>query len=115
MSTLVERYASQISGSLSCFDRIIVTGTIPGVCFAKGMEAYLRAHDIRLVDYPRFAEPLRDKVHQNIKHIAEEAGIEIEFIRSPNGFRKEKRIQQVLQERGVTTGIVHILSAMEAC
>lgn len=115
MSTLIERYVSQISGSLSCFDRIIITGTIPGVCFAKGMEAYLRARDIRLVDYPRFAEPLRDKVHQNIKQIAEEADIEIEFIRSPNGFRKEKRIQQVLDERGVTSGIVHILSAMEAC
>jgi len=22
---------------LSCYDRIIVTGTLPGVCYAKGM------------------------------------------------------------------------------
>src|ERR1043165_4400816 len=105
MSTLVERYSAQIRGTLSCFDRIIVTGTIPGICFARGMEAYLRARNIRLVDYPRFAEPLRDKLNQNIKQIAEEASVEIEFIRSPNGFRKEQRIRQVLDQRGVTTGI----------
>jgi hypothetical protein len=89
MSSLTERYAAQIRGTLSCFDRVVLMGTIPGICFARGMEAYLRARGIRLVDYPRFAPPLRDEVHQTIRQLAQEAGIQIEVIRSPNAFRKE--------------------------
>src|SRR4051812_8675773 len=102
MTSLTERYAPQIRGILSCFDRIVLTGTIPGLCFAAGMEAYLRGHGIRLVDYPRFAEPLRDLVRETIEGVAKQEHIEIEFVRSPHAFRKETRVQQVLAERGVT-------------
>ena len=34
---LTERYAANLHGVLSCYDRIIVTGTLPGVCYAGGM------------------------------------------------------------------------------
>ena len=95
MTLLMERYATQIAGVLSCFDRIVITGTLPGVCFAEGMAAYLRGHGVRLFDYPRFAEPLRDEVRQNAERIARENGLEIEFIRSAHAFRKEDRIRQV--------------------
>jgi hypothetical protein len=47
---------------LSCYDRIIVTGTLPGACYAKGMTGFLSARQIRIFDYARFAEPLRDRV-----------------------------------------------------
>ena len=115
MTSLTERYASQIRGTLSCFDRIVVTGTLPGICYARGMEAYLRARGLLLKDYARFAEPLRDEVHETIRRLAQEAGIPIEVVRSPKAFRKEARVQQVLKERPVTSGLVHIFSAMEAC
>jgi len=50
MTLLTDRYAAQIAGVVSCYDRIVITGTLPGVCYAEGMAAYLRAHDIRLFD-----------------------------------------------------------------
>ena len=115
MTLLTERYATQIAGVLSCFDRIVITGTLPGVCFAEGMAAYLRGHGVRLFDYPRFAEPLRDEVRQNAERIARENGLEIEFIRSAHAFRKEDRIRAILQQRGSEPGLVHIFSAMEPC
>jgi hypothetical protein len=59
---LTERYRERLTGVLSCYDRIIVTGTLPGACYAKGMTAFLSARQIRIFDYPRFAEPLRDCV-----------------------------------------------------
>jgi hypothetical protein len=31
---LTERYGERLAGVLSCYDRIIVTGTLPGVCYA---------------------------------------------------------------------------------
>ena len=49
---LIERYmASQ--GSFSY--RIVITGTLPGVCHARGMTSFLYANAIRIFDYPQFA------------------------------------------------------------
>src|SRR5450756_3121238 len=88
MTLLTQRYAIQIAGVLSCFDRIVITGTLPGVCFVEGLAAYLRGHGVRLFDYPRFAEPLREAIRQNAERIAREHGLEIEFIGSTPAFRK---------------------------
>src|SRR5437879_7841242 len=86
---LTERYQSQIAGVLSCYDRIIIQGTIPKWCYAKGMTDYFYEHNIRIFDYPKWAEPLRDAIRENMERIAAENGIEIEFIRSKkNKFRQ---------------------------
>ena len=112
MMLLTERYAPKIAGVLSCYDRIVITGTLPGQCFAEGMATYLRLHGIRIFDYPHFAEPLRDQIRQNAERIVQENGLEIEFIRSVHAFRKEDRIRVILQQRGNEPGLVHIFSAM---
>ena len=49
-ATLEERYAANLHGVLSCFDRIIITGTLPGACYAEGMASHLYAHGIRVFD-----------------------------------------------------------------
>jgi hypothetical protein len=115
VAPLTERYADQIAGCLSCFDRIVITGSLPGICYAKGMESYLYAHDIRIFDYQKFAEPLRNELRENAERLAREQDLEIEFIRSTRSFRKEERIQEILQARGDHPGLVHIFSALEPC
>lgn len=116
MVLLTERYADKIRGQLSCYDRIIIQGTLPGFCFADGMTAYLYANDIRIFDYPRFAEPLRNELRDNAEKIAGDNGLKIQFIKSKkNNFRQEKQIKKVLKKRGNHPGLVHIFSAMEAC
>ena len=114
MDLFLEGHADKIDGVLSCFDRVVITGTIPGLCFAKGMTSYLYANGIRIFDYPKWAEPLRDEIRQNAERLAAEAGLEIEFIRK-NDFRKEEQVRKILRERGHPPGLVHIFSAMETC
>ena len=48
---MTERYRERLAGVLSCYDRIIVTGTLPGACYAQGMTAFLSARQIRIFDY----------------------------------------------------------------
>jgi hypothetical protein len=115
VTLLTDRYAEQIAGVISCYDRIVIMGTLPGVCYAAGMAAYLRAHGIRLFDYPRFAEPLREDIRQNAERLAREHGLEIEFIRKVHAFRKEDRIRAILAKRGDHPGLVHIFAALEPC
>jgi hypothetical protein len=85
---LTERHATQIVGVLGCFDRMLIFGTLPGVCFAGGMTSFLFERKIRIFDYPKFANPYRNQIRENAEKVAVQADIEIEFIRKGN-FRKE--------------------------
>jgi hypothetical protein len=111
---LTERYKDRVAGVLSCYDRIIIQGTVPGWCYASGMTGYFYQHQVRIFDYPKWAEPLREALRKNMEGIAAENSIEID-VRSRKSFRKEDRVKAVLEKRGEHPGVVCILSAMEPC
>jgi hypothetical protein len=115
MTSLIERHADNIQGVLSCFDRLVITGTIPGICYADGMTTHFYLNKIRIFDYAKWAEPLRNEIRANAERLAAQNNLEIEFIRKVDAFRKEKRIGEILKERGEEPGLVHIFSAMESC
>jgi len=111
---MTERHSDQIAGVISCYDRVVLQGTLPGICYARGMTTWLKINKIRIFDYAKFAEPLRDEIRANAERIANENGLKIDFVRSAKT-RKEKRIKKILEERGNRPGLVHIISVMESC
>ena len=111
---LTERYRERLHGVLSCYDRIVITGTLPGICYAAGMTSFLYAKGIRIFDYARFAEPLRERIRERAQQLADAQGAQIEFIARPH-VRKEDVVAKVLASRGDHPGLVHVISAMEAC
>ena len=112
---LTERYKNDLQGVLSCYDRIVITGTLPGVCYARGMTGHLYAKGIRIFDYAKeFADPLRNKIRDNAQLIAKAHGVAIGHANNPH-LRKEDLVAKVLAQRGDHPGLVHILLAMEAC
>ena len=114
IGSLTERYDDRIAGVLSCYDRVVVTGTLPTVCYAAGMTRFLYANEVRIFDYPQFAATLRERVRERAAVLAAEAGITIEHI-AKNHIRKEAVVAKVLERRGEQPGLVHVISAMEAC
>ena len=99
---------------LSCWDRMLVFGTLPKICYAEGMTSYLYARtgaDLRL---PEVRRAVPGPAAQNAERLAAENGIEIEFLRKRN-VRKEDRVKEVLAKRGEHPGLVCIFSAMEPC
>ena len=114
MELITDTHAKHISGIISCFDRIVIQGTLPVFGHAEGMTSYLKAKGIRIFDYPKFAQPLRDAIIDNAQRIADDNNIEIQYIRQKN-FRKENRIAAIIKERGDHPGLVHIFSALEPC
>jgi DNA-binding MarR family transcriptional regulator len=113
-TALTDRYAANLHGVLSCYDRIIVTGTLPGPCYAGGMTSFLFAHGIRIFDYAHFAEPLRERIRQRAQEVCEANGLSIEHV-SKSHIRKEELVAGVLAVRGDAPGLVHVISAMESC
>ena len=98
---ITERHAAQIEGVLGCWDRMLVFGTLPKVCYAAGMTSYLYEHQVKIFDYPRFAEPFRNQLRENAERLAAENGLEIEFLRKRN-VRKEDRVKEILNKRYYT-------------
>ena len=112
---LTDKYVDKIYGIITCYDRMIIQGYIPNWSHADAMTTYMKLNGIRIFDYPGFSQPLTEQVRQNAEKIAQENGIEIEFIRKLHAFRKDDRIQKIIAETGKTEGLVHIFSAMECC
>lgn len=114
MELLTTKYQDKISGVLNCYDRIVLTGTLPVLSNASHLTAHLYQNNILIKDYTKFAEPYRNKLRVNAESIAVAAGLTIEFIGSRN-VRKEAVVESVIKKRGTHPGLVHIISAMEGC
>lgn len=110
-----ERHADKIMGVISCFDRVIIQGTLPDICHPKAITTFFYDHGVRIFDFKQWAAPMRDEIKHNIDTLAAENDVEIEFVRKQKDFRKEQRIKEILAQRGDHPGIVHIFSAMESC
>ena len=110
MGNLIDRHRDQILGVLSCYDRVVIRGTLPSVCYANAMATTLDARGIRLFDYAKqFAEPLRAAIRAYAEHVAAEEGMEVEYIKKPKGYRKEDRIREIVAKRGTHPGLVRVL------
>lgn len=114
MKLLTETFGDKIAFVLSCYDRLVFTGSMPEISHCQGMTSYLYNNNVKIFDYPKFAESFKDTIRANAERIAKENGIEIEFIRK-KGVRKESIISEKINQRGDHPGIVHIISAMETC
>ena len=104
MVSLLERHPNNIVGVLSCWDRVVGHGSLPGFGHSAGMTSYLKTHGIRIFDYTRFAEPLRDQIRSNAERLAGQNGIKIQFLRKRN-IRKEAVVKKLLAERGDEPGV----------
>jgi hypothetical protein len=93
---------------------VVITGTLPTICYADGMTRFLYSAGIKIFDYPAFAQTLRDRVRDAAASLAARTGMTIEHI-AKSHIRKEAVVQHVLEQRGDHPGLVHIISAMEAC
>ncbi|MBI5470006.1 hypothetical protein HY968_01630 [Candidatus Kaiserbacteria bacterium] len=115
MKPLTERYHADLLGALSCYDRMIITGTLPGACYAGGMTSFLYSRHIKIFDYAKvFADPWRERIRQCAHELADKHGVAIEHANKPH-IRKEDLVAKVIARRGKHPGLVHVLSAMEAC
>jgi hypothetical protein len=53
-----KRYDDEIANVLSCYDRVVITGTLPRIRYAEGMTRCLHSHEIPTFEYPAFANNL---------------------------------------------------------
>ena len=114
MESFIYKYHNLINFSLSCYDRIVISGNLPEISYAKGISAYLYANNIRIFDYAKFAEGLRDTIRARIESIVTEHNVPFEYL-NKSGIRKESLVADKLKSRGNHPGLVCIFSTLEVC
>ncbi|MCB9265038.1 MAG: hypothetical protein H6558_08445 [Lewinellaceae bacterium] len=83
------KYQGQIQGTLSCYDRVVIRGTLHSVSHAGAMTNLLYRKNYLLKDYSKLVNPLRNKLHQIAKQISQQEQVPIEVIRKSREVRKE--------------------------
>ena len=66
MNPFVEQHQDETGCVLSCFDRVVITGTWPDLCHTGAMAGYLGACGICLFNYARSAQLLRDEIRASM-------------------------------------------------
>jgi hypothetical protein len=112
---LAEAYKEKVQGILHVFDRIIITGTIPEICYPQAMSSWLWQRDVRLFDFPTtVAKGWRDQIHKNAEELAKAHDVAIHLIQAH--WDKEEYVRKALgKQQPLKEGLVLILKVMEGC
>jgi len=114
MTSFLQRFASQILGVLSGFDRIRLRGTILQLANVAGLSGWLDAKGILLKDFLREADLLTQQLRAALETKAAAAGRPVEYLQGYTN--KEALVQQRRQRDGATPGgLVCAFSTLENC
>ncbi len=111
----LKTYSNKIEGTISCFDRMIISGSLDQWGYSHGMQSYLLRNNVLVFDFPKFAKQFSDQIRNQVETIAKQHNVSIEHIRSPQRFNKELNIKKKIESRGAHPGIVHIYTSLELC
>ena len=95
----------QLLGSLRCFDRMIMHGTLVDVAYPGALLVSMHAAGFKPRDLARFGQPITTKVRDHIIGLARQPSVEIEVVSRKN-FRQEDRVTEILKTRGNHPGLV---------
>jgi len=122
MQQFIEKFQERISGTLTGFDRLVLRGSARRldisyydserhIVVAKGMEEFLWQNGIPFKHYGDYVKKTSERVR---KAAAEEAGVPVITLREA-GVDKDECARRVASERGIRSGPVCLISALEPC
>ena len=114
MQRFTDKYAGQILGVLSGFDRLIFRGTLRRIAYQVGMRAYLSANQILLKDFGSHANEISERVKRASLQSILEAGRRIQYLQSSKD-DKEETARGIAEQDHITQGPVCALTCVEPC
>ena len=108
----LEKYESQITGTLSCFDRVIFKGYLP-LGWPDARESLLARQGLRIMDFKRFVTEQSGRFKTLANQLCEQTGRPHLYLRGRA--KKEKLVEQMIRQEKLTEGLVCVLSAVEPC
>jgi hypothetical protein len=125
MQEFIDKYASQIQGVLTGFDRLVFRGLLRRLNFgwwdvnvksfvSTGMEQYLLQNKILFKDYYQHVKTLSQRLRDSSVKPFEDQGLPIIFERSPT-VDKDELAREVARKRELGRGLVCAITTAEMC
>ena len=111
MNKFIEVNGNNIYGEISCVDRIIFKG-YSFLSWTDSMTNYLSHRNILLKDFKKYTQQLSHRLRDYGLQLAQASGRPY-FV--PSGkYNKEERAREIAEKDNITTGLVAVMSALEA-
>lgn len=112
MKKFLKRFGHLITGTLACFDRLLLRGCIRQLSRTDGLASWMSWKGILLKDFAERTEQFTARLKQHAQDYAIRAGRPYKYLESPFE-SKEKLVEEILEKDKVTEGLVCVLSAVE--
>jgi hypothetical protein len=110
----IQKYADQISGVISGFDRMRFRGTIRLMAYTQGMQSFLNHSKVLLKDFKDYVLGVTDQIRQATVELTRTVGREVIYLGSSR-ISKEEKAREIAQRDGIREGLICVLSAVEPC
>jgi len=111
MNKFISTHADKIHSEISCVDRIIFKG-YSSLSWADNMMSYLSHNNVLLKDFKTYTQRLGNRLRDHGLHLAQEANRP--YYRPSGKYNKEERARGIVARDNITSGLVAVMSAMEA-
>lgn len=112
MQRFLDTHADKITGTFSCFDRVLFRGYLP-LGWPEAMERFMRTNGLLYKDFKRFVTEQSEQLKRHAVTVADRAGRP--YIYLNGNIRKEDMVKEIASENTITRGLVCVLAAVEAC
>ena len=114
MEQFLNRHKDTIYGVISGFDQVLFRGTLRSISHVEGMKAFLSSHHILLKDFGDFVLKKSDQIKECAGAFASHHARPFQYIASPSK-SKEEIASAVMQQDGITDGLICVLYCVEPC
>jgi hypothetical protein len=109
----LDKHRDMITGTLSCFDRIIFKGHLRPLSYPEGVESFLFAKGKLIKDFKSFVLPLAEQLKEHAGALASRAHRPYLHLQRPQ--RNHDRARAIAERDGIRDGLVCVFSVVEPC
>lgn len=114
MEKFIQRFADKIIGVLSGFDRLVIRGTLRGICRHTGMREFLYQNGVLMKDFRSYAQRVTEQFRSCLHQEADSKGRPFLYLASSKT-NKEEVALKVLKEHPIKEGLICMISCVEPC
>jgi hypothetical protein len=114
MNALVTKYADQVTGTLSGWDRLVFRGYFQMLASVGGLITWLEQLGVALENFAKHAQEYTNRLKAECLLAAELTNRPYKYLNSPQQ-RKEEIAKQFFGENPVKIGLICVLAAVEPC
>ncbi len=114
MKQFIQKYNSDVTGSIATFDRLVFRGSLRNLSYAEGMMGYLWAMKVLPKDFGSFVQEKSNQLKVATLEYAKQRYREIVYLPSSRTC-KEEEARKVASNNHIQNGLITILSCVEPC